>query len=126
MEFAGDITKKDIQDLVDNLVYGDIYHQASSLNCEVTVTVDDDFTPHISIETDDEFLTVDVKTEVLYREGVAEGWEFIPTITNTGLSQMIDIYSVEDVVSRFKYWSDVAKMCQKIYERDIYPYDYFD
>jgi len=127
MEFAGDVTRQDIKEALESILAssgkGNFYPRADRLGWQVNVVVDNDFTPHIDIDTGRPDFRVRVSTHNLMEEDEVIGWEFNPQIVNASLNQNFDD---EDPIGTFADWAEGAELAELIYTIQFRPYDYFD
>lgn len=128
------MTKETMIEILDGIVF-DFRHELEHSGCDFTISARRDRTdtenllyiPEINITCDDPYIKITVETNSITREDGAQGFEFIPTLTNAGLTQVVDYDNRDDVVSRFKRWAAAAELAEKIYsDIEFYPSDYED
>lgn len=129
------MTKEAMIDILESIV-SYFWQELKASGCDFTISARRDRTstknliyiPEINITCDDPYIKLTVETKPITRgEDGAQGFEFIPTLTNAGLTQVVDYDNRDDVVNRFKRWAAAADLAEKIYsDIEFYPSDYED
>lgn len=124
MKFAGDVTRSDIKDLVESVIFTAITNSHANADCDFIVMLDRDWVPHIQLDIDDKYLRVSIETQDLVDdEGSVVGWTFNPRIFNGAMART---FEEDDVASIYQRWAEIAKVAKAIYEVELYPNDYID
>ena len=125
IELPGDITREDIKDTVEAILDSRFWNEASRLGVDVKVTVDNNYVPHVEMDTNDDNIRVRVTTnEIARHHGEVVGWEFVPRIINASMNE--SFFETDDIVSRFEHWARIAKLAEMLYQVDFIPDEYFD
>ena len=126
MILNGNMTRADIESLVDDIVATQTYHKAEAAGCTVTVSsegIGDDVIPVIKVATNDSGISVRVEAIELTEGDEVVGWEFEVMVGNSG--RTFKTY-LEDAMTTYKRWAAVAELAEAIAEITIYPEEYFE
>lgn len=131
MELAGDITPRDIKDILEAILDSNFWNEVSRCDCEVNINVDVDLTPTIDFKTHDNNFNVMVTTSAIREDddiyGELLGWTFDADIVVNGVTlSMMSAGSISLARKQIERWSRIADLAARIAQLEFYPEDYFD
>lgn len=124
IEYAGDITRQDIKDVIESMLP---WPRINRAECQVVVSVDSKFVPHIHMDCPiGSGMSVEFETHKLIDDDGNEGYEFIPTIINSSHRYEVDLDNMHSVVPFYRKQKDAAELAIDIYKIEFFPAEWFD
>ena len=124
-EFAGDVTQKDVRDvLMDVLAEEGLIDRAEDNGLAIRVDVTKDLTPAIVLWMPGGGITAAFEaTEIVDDYDVVIGCRFNKISINSNMASFKDCKSAED---KYYSWYQFVSVAKEFTYVDFYPYDYFD